>query len=317
MVTCLGAKNFRWPKELSGGLEATKHTGGLVKAQPVADPKGKDKWLLAQVHELETGDLKPIHGRVGESSNYVGCTRMEDFSALGAKTNMERVRSFSMLDPNSSKVVSSVITSSDVEEMHGEALLSSRVTGDMLVTLAITTMESPVLKNGSQSHRHQCMNQNRFPPLFELDNEMGTKFGEGDDQDEVFSEYHEVVVQPRLMDTIGFSQNDSELLFLPWDNNGADNYGGGSGVKDNCLLECNPWSRWDPNILGEVVMVQDDARGAQVAKTEPNSSWVSLLMKDFCTMVGFPIVKHEAQCLALFCLLEQECLKVIDDRVPK
>ena len=37
-----------------------------------------------------------------------------------------------------------------------------------------------------------------------------------------------------------------------------------------------------------------------MAKTEPNSRWVSQLMKDFCNMVGFPIVKHEAQCLALF-----------------
>ena len=34
-------------------------------------------------------------------------------------------------------------------------------------------------------------------------------------------------------------------------------------------------------------------------------------------MVGFPIVKHEAQCLALFCILEQECLKVDDDGVAK
>ena len=32
-------------------------------------------------------------------------------------------------------------------------------------------------------------------------------------------------------------------------------------------------------------------------------------------MVGFPIVKHEAQCLALFCIQEQECLKVDDDGV--
>ena len=36
-------------------------------------------------------------------------------------------------------------------------------------------------------------------------------------------------------------------------------------------------------------------------------------MKDFCNMVGFPIVKHEAHCLTLFRLLEQECLKVVDD----
>ena len=97
----------------------------------------------------------------------------------------------------------------------------------------------------------------------------------------------------------------------------ADICGGGSGVKDNCLLECNPLTRWDPNTLGEVVMVQDDAGGAQVAEIEPNSSWVSQLIKDFCNMVGFPIVKHEAHCLALFRLLEQECLKVVDDGVPK
>nr|POE76480.1 hypothetical protein CFP56_18933 [Quercus suber] len=64
-------------------------------------------------------------------------------------------------------------------------------------------------------------------------------------------------------------------------------------------------------------MVQDDAGGARVAKAEPNSSWVSQLIKDLCNMVGFPIVKHETQCLALFHLLEQECLKVIDDGVLK
>ena len=119
------------------------------------------------------------------------------------------------------------------------------------------------------------------------------------------------------MASVGFSHNDFGLLFLLWDDSGVDNCGGGSGVKDSCLLECNPLSRWDPNTLGEVVMVQDDAGGAQVAETEPNSSWVSQLTKDFCNMVSFPIVKHEAQCLALFHVLEQECLKVIDDGVPK
>ena len=29
-------------------------------------------------------------------------------------------------------------------------------------------------------------------------------------------------------------------------------------------------------------------------------------------MVGFPIVRHEAQCVALFHLLEQECLEVVN-----
>jgi len=35
-VTCLGAKDFRWSKALSGGPEVAKQTGGLVKAHPVA-----------------------------------------------------------------------------------------------------------------------------------------------------------------------------------------------------------------------------------------------------------------------------------------
>ena len=47
------------------------------------------------------------------------------------------------------------------------------------------------------------------------------------------------------------------------------------------------------------------------------SNWVSQMMKIFCNMVGFPIVKHEVQCLALFRLLEQECLKVMDGGEPK
>ena len=126
-------------------------------------------------------------------------------------------------------------------------------------TPAITAMVSMALKNGSQSHRrHQWVKHNRFSPLSELGNEMGTEFGEGGDQVEAFSDYHEVVVQSRSVASVGFSHNDFGLLFLPWDN-GANNYRGGSGVKDNCLLKCNPLTRWDPNTLGEVVLVQDDA----------------------------------------------------------
>ena len=42
-----------------------------------------------------------------------------------------------------------------------------------------------------------------------------------------------------------------------------------------------------------------------------NSKWVCSLMKIFCRIVGFPIVKHEDQCLALFRLLEQDCVDVV------
>ena len=91
----------------------------------------------------------------------------------------------------------------------------------------------------------------------------------------------------------------------------------GSGERAFCVLECDPLSRCELNELSELVLAQDFAEGTQVTESGPPSNWVSQLMKNFCNMVGFPIVKHEAQYLALFRLLEQECLKVIDDGVPK
>ena len=43
-----------------------------------------------------------------------------------------------------------------------------------------------------------------------------------------------------------------------------------------------------------------------------NSKWVVSLMKSFCKIMGFPIVKHETQCLALFHLLEQDYVDVVN-----
>ena len=45
-MTCLGAKEFCWPKDLSGGLEVIKQIGGLDKAQPVAPMSSKIKGIL-------------------------------------------------------------------------------------------------------------------------------------------------------------------------------------------------------------------------------------------------------------------------------
>lgn len=35
------------------------------------------------------------------------------------------------------------------------------------------------------------------------------------------------------------------------------------------------------------------------------------MMKGFSELVGFPIVKHEDQCLAPFCILELDCLELV------
>ena len=65
------------------------------------------------------------------------------------------------------------------------------------------------------------------------------------------------------------------------------------------------------------MLLQDSTEGTQVLESRTPSNWVSQLMKNLCNLAGFPIVKHEAQCLALFRLLEQEFLKVIEVGVPK
>ena len=48
-----------------------------------------------------------------------------------------------------------------------------------------------------------------------------------------------------------------------------------------------------------------------------NSKWVCSLLKSFCRIVGFPTVKHKNQCLVLFCLLEQDCIDVVNVGTPK
>ena len=64
-------------------------------------------------------------------------------------------------------------------------------------------------------------------------------------------------------------------------------------------------------------MDQEIAKGELGVVETENSKWVSQLLKSFCKLVGFPIVKHEAQCVALFRLLERECIAVRNDGVPE
>ena len=70
------------------------------------------------------------------------------------------------------------------------------------------------------------------------------------------------------MDYVGELQSDSRLLLLPWDNSGVDDHGCGSGENDNCLLECDPLSRWDPSELRDLLLVQDTVKGTQVTEVE-------------------------------------------------
>ena len=62
---------------------------------------------------------------------------------------------------------------------------------------------------------------------------------------------------------------------------------------------------------------QEVEEGELLGSEVINSKWVVSLMKSFCKIVGFPIIKHEAQCLALFRLLEQDCVDVVNSGSSK
>ena len=34
--------------------------------------------------------------------------------------------------------------------------------------------------------------------------------------------------------------------------------------RENCVLQCDPLSRWEPNELSELLLVQDSVKGTQV-----------------------------------------------------
>ena len=57
IVTCLGAKDFRWPKDLSGGPEVTKQTSGLDKAQPMATVSSQSEGTLVKPNTLKGNSI--------------------------------------------------------------------------------------------------------------------------------------------------------------------------------------------------------------------------------------------------------------------
>ena len=90
-------------------------------------------------------------------------------------------------------------------------------------------------------------------------------------------------------------------------------YANGIGENNYSPLECAPLSCWVPRVAEDLVLSTVDEEVEFDASKVEHSKWVSTMLKSFYKMVGFPIVKHEAHCVALFRLLEQECLEVAND----
>ena len=106
---------------------------------------------------------------------------------------------------------------------------------------------------------------------------------------------------------------ESELLFLPWGQSGVDTRDSGNGENNSDPLECAPLSCWVPRVGKDMVLSTVAEEGEFDSTKVEHSKWVSTMMNSFYKMVGFPVVKHEAQCVVLFCSLKQECLEVANN----
>ena len=106
-------------------------------------------------------------------------------------------------------------------------------------------------------------------------------------------------------------QDGPEHLLSQWKHRAVNPSGFFHGEDENDLLECSPLSKWDSNGHKELEVIQEGDEGDFQGSAVVNSEWVCSLMNNFCRIVGFPIVKHEDQCLALFRLLEQDCIDVV------
>ena len=261
-MTCLDPKEISWPKVLSGGPEIPKLTGGLVEAQPVVQVSSFKKGSLVKPSFFQVNSDAQSMQVIGESSRGILCGESESpESADASALNVDQVCGAPVVSPSvmvSVRVALKSLHAGESSSLDGfSPMVDSGAPGAETVmesARCLSVVDPNAGKVGSSDTVSPAL-KNVFSPSSELGNEMGTVFGEGEDQDEDFSDHHEVMVQPRSVASVGFSHNDSGFLFLPWENNGVDICGGGSGVKDNCLLECNPLTQWDPNTLGEVVMV--------------------------------------------------------------
>ena len=70
-----------------------------------------------------------------------------------------------------------------------------------------------------------------------------------------WSSHHDDTMQQRLVDFVEKFQTYFGLHLLSWETSGVDGCGGGSGERDNCVLECDPLSQWEPNEPRELLLV--------------------------------------------------------------
>ncbi|KAF3954810.1 hypothetical protein CMV_019889 [Castanea mollissima] len=181
IVTCLGAKEFSWPKDLSGGPKVTNQIGGLDKAQPMASVYSKSKGILVKPNPLQASYDAPSTWVIGKSSRGRS-SGVSELPVTAAMLESEQCASALNVDPLhvASVVTPSIRTKADHSDKAASATEASKfgfigevvtnrgiedengtpMAGDSSVGLTARPMGTGIVV--SSHHRHQGANQNQF-----------------------------------------------------------------------------------------------------------------------------------------------------------
>ena len=302
----LGAKDVSWPKVSSGGPEIITQSGGPVKAHPVFSS------LALKGSFVKPGkasfDGQSLWAR-GESSS--GITETVSGSPVPTTVPVSSMEGFGL--PVASAAPASATEGSDLGFSGVE--VRNRRLRDVIHTPIVG-----VLRGGAMARPMGpgFDAQNSFSPLSCLGSEEDLCFGVRDDTTVVSGDKGVERSNPNAepgslshFDGVELSQVGPENLMIQWKNCEVNSCGHLHGEDKDGFLECSPLSKWDPNDQKVLEVIQEGDEDEFQGLAVKNSKWVCRQMKIFCNIVGFPIVKYEDQCLALFRLLEQDCVDVV------
>ena len=100
---------------------------------------------------------------------------------------------------------------------------------------------------------------------------------------------------------MGCGSADSEVPRLIWDASLPS--GNGEEVVNPEVI--TPLALWDPNGSFDLVSTEDGSDGFSVEEVLEPSEWVSRMIRNFSTYVGFPIDCCERLCIDFFQKLER------------
>ena len=328
-MTCLGAKEISWPKDLSGGPEVTKQTGRLDEAQPVVQVPSYKKGNLVKPSFLHVKSDAQSTWVIGESSK--GKMNGDSESPESAAVpDLELSASALNVDPVHGALVVSL--SINLEGANPDVAVSATVAskfgfiGKVIYRGTRVENETPMfvdfsvgmLARPTGTRKAVCLNDIRVLPeiIFLLCWVWVARRASILGRERIPRRYQVRRkingIRRAILDGDELAQDGSEHVLLQWKHSEANPSGLCHEEEESGLLECSPLSKWDPNEQKELDVIQEVNEGEFQGSKVKISKWVYSLMKSFCRIMGFPIVKHEDQCMALFRLLEQDCIDVVN-----